>query len=325
MRRRDFITLSGAAILFTAATRAQEAGRTATIGFLDPNVRSTQEQLTSVFVDRLRELGWHEGRNLVTKVRWAEGRPERLAEIAAEIVGLKVDVIVTYAVPAIFAAKQATSTIPIVFTAASDPVENGLVASLAHPGGNVTGLSSQTAELAGKRIELLREIVPALRRLAIIGNVTASHTLIEMQKAIATTQALGLEPIMLEIRRAADIEPAIASVKGRADALFVAIDPIVNTNRLRINTLALGARLPTTGPFRDFVEAAGLMSYGANLPNQFRRAAEFVDRILKGMKPGDIPIEQPTKFDLVVNLTTAKALGLDMPATLLARADEVIE
>jgi len=328
MKRRAFITLLGgvaAAAWPVAAAAAQQSIKTATIGFLDATSRSTQGQIASVFVQRLRELGWHEGRNLTVNVRWAEGRRERYAEIAAEFVKLKVDVIVTYALPAIFAVKQATSTIPIVFAAASDPVENGLVASIARPGGNMTGLSHQSAELAGKRIEILREVVPTLRHLAVIGNVTASNTVIEMQKVAAVARVVDVEYIPLEIQRAADIQPAIAGVRGRADVLYVALDPLINTNRLRINTLALGARLPTLEPFREFVEAAGLMSYGANLPDMYRRAGDFVDKILKGTKPGDIPIEQPTKFDLIINLTTAKALGLEMPPTLFARADEVIE
>jgi putative ABC transport system substrate-binding protein len=324
MRRRDFVTLFGGAAAWPLSARAQQSTKVAIIGFLEATSPSTQGQIASAFVERLRELGWYEGRNLTIKVQWAEGRRERFAEIAAEFVRLKVDVIVTYALPAIFAAKQATSTIPIVFTAAGDPVENGLVASLSHPGGNVTGLSNQTGELAGKRIEILREIVPTLHRLAVMGNVTASNAVIEMQKVAVAARTLGVEYIPLEIQRAADIE-AITSVTGRADALYVVLDPLINTNRLRVNTLALGARLPTTEPFREFVEAAGLMSYGANLPDLYRRAGDFVDKILKGAKPGDIPIEQPTKFDLVINLTTAKALGLTVPPALLARADEVIE
>jgi ABC-type uncharacterized transport system substrate-binding protein len=325
MRRRDFVTLLGGAAALPFSAQAQQSTKVATIGFLGATSRSTQGQIASEFVQRLRELGWREGQNVVIEVRWAEGRPERYAKIATEFVSLKVDVIVTYAVPAIRAAKQVTSTIPIVFAATSDPVENGLVASLAHPGGNVTGLSTQSADLAGKRIELLREVIPALHTLAVIGDVTASNTVIEIQKVAEAARTLGLDSVSLEIHSAADIQPAIASAKGRADALYVAIDPVTNTHRLRINTLALGAHLPTIEPFREFVEAAGLMSYGANLPDLFRRAGDFVDKILKGAKPGDIPIEQPTKFDLIINLTTAKAIGVTFPPTLLARADEVIE
>jgi putative tryptophan/tyrosine transport system substrate-binding protein len=326
VRRREFITLLGGATAgWPLSARAQQATRVATIGFLDATSRSTQGQIASEFVKRLRELGWREGQNLVVEVRWAEGRPERYAEIAAEFVRLKVDVIVTYALPAIFAAKKATSTIPIVFAAAGDPVENGLVASLSHPGGNVTGLSNQTGELAGKRIEILREIVPTLHRLAVIGNVTASNAVIEMQKVAVAARTLGIEYIPLEIQRAADIDTAIVGLTNRVDALYVTLDPLINTNRLRINTLALGARLPTAEPFREFVEAAGLMSYGPNLTDLYRRAGDLVDKILKGAKPGDIPIEQPTKYDLIVNLTTAKAIGVTFPPALLVRADEVIE
>lgn len=324
MKRREFIALLGGTAAWPVVAAAQQPTKTAIIGFLDATSPSSQGQIASVFVQRLRELGWHEGRNLRVEVRWAEGRRERFAEIAAEFVRLKVDVIVTYATPAVLAAKMATSSIPIVFAASSDPVENGLVTNLSHPGGNVTGLSSQTGELAGKRIEILREMVPTLRRLAVIGNVTAPNIVIEMRNVAAATRALSVEYIPLEIERAADIDTAIAGVTGRADALYVALDPVINTNRLRLNTLALGARLPTAEPFREFVEAAGLMSYGANLPDLYRRGGDFVDKILKGTKPGDIPIEQPTKFDLIINLTTAKALGLTVPPALLARADEVI-
>ena len=282
-------------------------------------------QWTAAFVQRLRELGWIEGRTVAIEYRWAEGRSERFAEIAAEFVRLKVDVIVTTWNRAVLAAKQATSVIPIVFALAGDPVGSGLVASLARPGGNVTGLSVQQTDLAGKRLELLREVVPGLRRLAIMANVGYPDAVLEMGEVQAAARTLGLEVVTLEIRRAEDIAPAFEALKGRADALYVCTDALVNTNRIRINTLALGARLPTMHGIREYVEAGGLMSYGANFPDLFRRAADYVDKILRGAKPADIPVEQPTKFDLVINLTTAKALGLDVPPTLLARADEVIE
>ena len=212
-----------------------------------------------------------------------------------------------------------------MFASVSDPVGTGLVASLARPGGNVTGLSSLVADLAGKRLELLREVVPALRRLAIMGNVGNPLTVLELGEVQAAAGTLGLEVHTLEIRQAQDITPAFEALKGRADALYVCIDALVNANRIRINTSALGARLPTMHGSRDYVEAGGLMSYGPNYPDLFRRSADYVDKILHGAKPGDIPVEQPTKFDLVVNLTTARALGLDLPPTLLARADEVSE
>jgi putative ABC transport system substrate-binding protein len=223
------------------------------------------------------------------------------------------------------AARQATSVIPIVFAAAGDPVGSGLVASLARPGGNVTGLSNQQADLAAKRLELLREVVPGLRRLAIMANIGNPFAVLELGEVQATVGMLGLEVITLEIRRAEEIVAAFRALKGRADALYVVNDPLVNTNRIRIITLALGARLPTMHSSRDHVEAGGLMSFGPNFPDLFRRAADYVDKIIRGTKPGDIPVEQPTKFDLVINLTTATALGLTIPEPFLLRADEVIE
>jgi putative ABC transport system substrate-binding protein len=204
-------------------------------------------------------------------------------------------------------------------------VANGIVASLARPGGNVTGMSVQSDDLAGKRVEILREVVPSLRRVAILANVGNPLSVMELGEAQAAAGRLGLEFDTLEIRRAEDIVPAFEAIKGRAEALYVCPDGLVNANRVRINTLALGARLPTMHAYRDYVEAAGLMAYGANLPDMYRRAAEYVDKILRGTKPGDLPVEQPIKFDLVVNLVTAKTLGLEIPRTLLARADEVIE
>ena len=276
-------------------------------------------------MQRLRELGWIESRTVAIEYRWAEGRDERFAEIAAEFVRLKVDIIVTSGTPQVLAAKQATSVIPIVFATAGDPVGNNLVASLARPGGNATGLSNQMTDIAGKKLELLREVVHGLGRLAIMGNVGNPAVVLEMGEVQAAAATLGLEVHRLEIRQAQDITPAFEALKGRADALYVCIDALVNANRIRINTSALGARLPTMHGSRDYVEAGGLISYGPNTPNQFRRAADYVDKILRGAKPGDIPVEQPTKFDLVVNLTTARVLGIDIPPTLLARADEVIE
>jgi putative tryptophan/tyrosine transport system substrate-binding protein len=326
LKRRDFITLvGGAAAAWPLAARAQQPGKLRTIGFLGQSTRSAASEWVAAFVQRLHELGWNEGRTVAIEYRWAEGREERFAQIAAEFVRLKVDIIVTSGTPQVLAAKQATSVIPIVFAAAGDPVASGLVASLARPGGNATGLSSLVADLAGKRLELLREVAPALRRLAIMGNVGNPLTVLELGEVQAAAGTLGLEVHTLEIRQAQDITPAFEALKGRADALYVCIDALVNANRIRINTSALGARLPTMHGSRDYVEAGGLMSYGPNYPDLFRRSADYVDKMLHGAKPGDIPVEQPTKFDLVVNLTTARALGLDLPPTLLARADEVIE
>jgi putative ABC transport system substrate-binding protein len=326
MRRREFITLlGGAAAAWPLAARAQQAGKLPTIGLLGATTPAAQSQLTAAFVQRLRELGWIEGRTVTIEYRWAEGRSERFTEFAVEFVRLKVDVILTHNTPPVLAAKQVTSVIPIVFATAADPVGTGVVASLARPGSNVTGLSSQTPDTAGKRIELLREVVPGLRRLAILANVDNSYVALEMAEVQAATRTLGLEAALFEIRRAEDIATAFDGLKGRAQALYVLPDPVLFTHRLRINTLALGARLPTMHSLREYVEASGLISYGPNWPHQWRRAADYVDKILRGAKPADIPVEQPTKFDLIVNLTTAKVLGLDMPRMLLARADEVIE
>ena len=324
MKRREFITLLGGAMAWPLAARAQQA-KLPTIGFLGAGTASAMSQWTAAFVQRLRELGWVEDRTIAIHYRWAEGRTERLAEIAAEFVRLKVDVIVTNSAAPVVAAKQATSVIPIVIASAADPVGTGLVASLARPGGNVTGLSVQMTDLAGKRLELLREVVPGLRRLAIMVNPGASAAILEINEAQAAAKMLGLDIAAFEIRRAEDIVPAFEALKGRAEALYVVADPLITSNRLRINILALGARLPTMHSFREHVEAGGLMSYGPNFPDLFRRAADFVHKILHGAKPGDIPVEQPTKFDFIINLTTAKALGIDLPPALLARADEVIK
>jgi len=329
MKRREFITLLGgataASIAWPLAAIAQQSGKLRTIGFLGPNTRSGASDWVAALAQRLRELGWIEGRTVTIEYRWAEGREERLAEIAAEFVRLKVDVIVTSGTPAVMASKQATSVIPIVFATAGDPVGSGLVASLARPGGNVTGLATLVADLAGKRLELLREIVPGLGRLAIMGNASNPFTVLELDEVQAAAGTLGLEVVTLEIRRAQDIAPAFEALKSRADALYVCTDALANTNRIRISTSALGVRLPTMHGSRDYVEAGGLMSYGPNYPDLFRRSADYVDKILHGAKPGDIPVEQPTKYELVLNLTTAKALGLTVSPTLLARADEVIE
>jgi ABC-type uncharacterized transport system substrate-binding protein len=295
-----------------------------TIGFMGASTPLGWSQWTAAFVQRLRELGWIEGRTVAIAYRWAEGRSERYTEIAAEFVRLKVDIIVT-AGASVVAAKQATSVIPIVFAVAADPIGSGLVASLARPGGNVTGLSIQQTDLAGKRLELLREVVPGLRQLAIMANAGNSGAVLGMREVQATAGALGLDVETLEIRLAEDIAPAFGALKDRADALFVVTDPLTDTNRARINTLALAARLPTMHGLREHVETGGLMSYGANFPDLFRRAGDYVDKILRGAKPADIPVEQPTKFDLVINLTTAKAIGLTIPESFLLRADEVIE
>jgi putative ABC transport system substrate-binding protein len=326
MRRRKFIgLLSGAGVTWALAARAQQPAKLPTVGFLGQSTRSAATEWTAAFVQRLRELGRIEGHTMTIEYRWVEGREERFAEIAAEFVRLKVDVIVTSGSPAVIAAKQATSVIPIVFAGAGDPVGAGLVASLARPGGNVTGLSSQTIDLAAKRLEILREVFPGLRRLAILSNAGNRIAGLEMHEVQAAASTLRLEVVTLEIQRREDIAPAFGALNGRADALYVCVDSLLLSNRVRINTFALTARLPMMTAIRDSVELGGLISYGPNLPELWRRAGEYVDKILRGAKPADIPVEQPTKFDLAVNLTTAKALGLTVPPTLLGRADEVIE
>jgi len=324
MRRREFITLlGGAAIVWPLAAHAQQAGKLPVIGFLGADAAAFSPW-TAAFVARLGELGWIEGKTIAIEYRWSEGRPERYAEIAAEFVGLKVDVIVTVgsAVPIV---RQATAVIPIVFAVGIDPVGSGLVASLAQPGGNVTGLSIQAAELAGKRLEFAREVVPQLHRLAIMFNVGNAQPVLEMGETQAAARMLGLEVAPLVIQRAEDIAPAVQGLKTRADALYVAVDQLIVANLTQILTLALGARLPTIFSTRDFVKTGALMSYGPSYTERFRRAADYVDKILRGAKPGDIPVEQPTKFELVINLTTAKALGLTIPASFLSVADELIE
>ncbi|HWX83101.1 MAG TPA: ABC transporter substrate-binding protein [Xanthobacteraceae bacterium] len=325
MRRREVIALfGGAAVAWPFAARAQPT-KLPTIGYLGGGTPATESQRIAAFSQQLRDLGWIEGRNLAIEYRWTEGRIDRVAEIAAEFVRLKVDVIVTIGTPAALAAKRATSVIPIVFTTVADPIGAGLVVSLSKPAGNVTGLSIQQTDIAGKRLELLREVVPGLDRLAILANVANPANVLELAEVQTAARTLGVQVATLEIRRAEDIGPVFATLKDRPQALYVTGDPLLNTNRIRVNILAMGARLPTMHASRDYVEAGGLISYGPNFPDLFRRAAGYVDKILRGTKPGDIPVEQPTKFDLAVNLTTAQALGLKIPEAFLSRADEVIE
>ena len=326
MHRREFITLlGGAAAAWPIASRAQEA-KLPTIGFLGAGAASDSvwKDWIASFVQRLRELGWIEGRTVLIEYRWGEGRAERYADIADEFVRLKVDVIVTSG-SAVVAVKRATSVIPIVFPTANEPVGSGLVASLARPGGNATGLSMQQTDLAGKRLELLREIVPGLRRLGVLINAGNPGAALDRDQVRAAASTLGLEVVIKDIQRAEEIAPAFDAFKGRTEALYVAGDALMATNRIRINTLALAARLPSMYPNRAAVEAGGLVSYGPNFPDLYRRAGDYVDKILRGANPAEIPVEQSTRFDLVINLVTAKALGLTVPPTLLARADEVIE
>jgi putative ABC transport system substrate-binding protein len=321
MNRRTLISLiGGATAAWPLAARAQQPGKLPTIGFLGTSA-SAWGPWTAAFVQRLRELGWIEGRTVAIEYRWGEGRAERYAEIAVEFVRLKVDVIVAGGAggPAL---KHATSDIPIVMAIANDLVGSGLVESLARPGGNITGLSLIAPDLAGKRLEILREILPRFRRLAILSNPIAASEVRELQ---AVARTLGLEVNTVEVRGPEDLAPAIEPLKGRADALYLCADALTNTNRVRINTLALAERLPTVSSVRSYIKAGGLMSYGPSYPDLFRRTGDYVDKILRGAKPADLPVEQPTKFELVINLKTAKTLGLEIPSKLLALADEVIE
>ena len=326
IKRREFITLlGGATAAWPLAARAQRPRKLPTIGFLGAVGVEAGSLWVAALVQRLRELGWIEGQTIAIMYLWAEGRIDRSAELAAELVRRKVDIIVAEGTASVIAAKQATTVIPIVFPLAGDPLSNNLVASLARPEGNVTGLSIQQTDVAGKRVELLREIVPGLRRLAILANVASPNTVPEIREVQILARSLNFNVTELDIRRPDDIAPAFDAIKGRADAVYIPPDPLVLTNRIQIATLALDMRLPTIYSYREFVEAGGLVSYGPDIPALFGRAADLVDKILRGTKVSDIPVEQPTKFELVINLKTAKALGLTVPPTLLARADEVIE
>jgi putative ABC transport system substrate-binding protein len=326
MKRRDFISLVGGATAWPLAAWAQQpAARLPTIGFIGPSTASADVVRRATFAKRLGELGWVDGQNLTIEYHWAEGAVARAGEIAAEYAQQKVDVIVISGDAQVLAAKRATSAIPIVIAAAADPVGDGLVESLARPGGNVTGLSRQLTDSTGKRLEVLRDFLPELRRVAILFNAANPLTAPELKTAQAAAANLGLDTVSCEIRRAEDVGPAIEALSGRADALYVCIDPLVNTNGVRINSLALAARLPTMHSSRDNIDAGGMISYGPDITDLFRRAAEFVDKILRGARPADLPVEQPTKFELVINLRAAKAMGLEISPVLLSRADVVVE
>ena len=325
MRRRDLIALLGGAVAACPlAARAQQM-KLPTIGLLGGATASAQAKWTTAFVQRLHELGWVEGQTVAIEYRWVEGRFERSPAIIAEFVRLKVDVIVTHATPNVLAAKQVTSVVPIVFPSAGDPVGNKLVTSLARPGGNVTGLSVQSSDLAQKAVQLLRELLPNLGRLAILYHIGNPVTALQTDAVKSAAGRFGLDVAIVEVRGAEDIAPTIEALKDRAEALIVPSEPLYNTNRIQINSWALRAQLPTIYFDRVYVETGGLMSYGPNWPSLWRRAAEVVDKILRGAKPADIPVEQPRTFELVINLKTAKALGLGIPESFLLRADEVIE
>jgi ABC-type uncharacterized transport system substrate-binding protein len=326
MRRREFIWLIGGAAAAASPRRAlgQRPSSTPVIGFLVAGTQASHGDWVAGYAKRLSELGWTDGRNVTIEYRWAGGDNQRMADFVAEFVRQKVDIIVTSANGAKLA-REATSSIPIVFAAYSDPIASGLAESLARPGGNVTGLTTQPSDLASKRLGLLREIVPNLRRLSALANVAASGFLQERDSIKAVAAGLNVEAEIFELRTADDIAPALAKLSGRTDALYVLSEPLVNTNKVQILEAVTAAKIPTMFGFREFVEAGGLMSYGPNFPDLFRRAADFTDKILRGAKPADLPVQQPVKFDLIVNLRTAKKLGLKIPESFLLRVDEVIE
>jgi putative ABC transport system substrate-binding protein len=325
MRRREFIGLIGGAAATWPFTACAQQGGKPVIGYLGPTSAENDKDRIGIFLQRLDALGWFEGRNFEIKYRWAEGHPDAMEQISAEFVKLKVTVIVTYGSAAVMAAKRATSEIPIVFGPTGDPVGNGIVANLARPGGNVTGLSTLQTELAAKRFELVRQIVPNLRRIALLANADSPGAALEMRDVEATARTLGIASEPIQIRRVEELAPAFDALKGRVDLVHLCTDPLVTTNRARIADLALGAGLPTVYALREYVQVGGLLSYGPSIPAMFRPLADYVDKILHGIKPGEIPVEQPTRFELAINLRTAKALGLAVPPTLLATADEVIE
>jgi putative tryptophan/tyrosine transport system substrate-binding protein len=323
MERRGFIQLLfGTVAAWPLVARAQQVAPRH-IGVLGADA-VVWSSWTAVFVGRLRELGWMEGDNFDIEYRWAGGSSKGVSDFTAEFLRRPVDVIVTYG-SAATVLKQATTKIPIVLAVAFDPLSAGLVPSLARPGGNITGVSIQQPDLVRRRVELLREVMPQLHRLAIMADAGYAEPVLEAERVRATANALGIEAARLEIRRSEDIAADFEAIRGKADALYVVSDALIAANRTRIAALALSAQMPTILSYGDYVEAGGRMSYGPNYADLFRRAADIVDKILNGTKPGDIPFEQPAKFELVINLNVAKALGLTIPGTVLVRADHVIE
>ena len=323
MRRRDFLAAAaGVAAVSPLRSFAQQAPKPPMIGFMGAATPAAWAAWTSAFVRRLEELGWVDGKTVRIEYRWAEGSEERYAEMGAELARLDASVLIAVGGEA---AKKATSKIPIVVALMADPVSSGLVTSLARPGGNITGMSIQSTDLAGKRIELLKEALPTLKRFAILANLDYVGTVLEVGAVHAASKSFELEVVTLPVHAASDIEPAFASLDPQTQALYVPPNLLMNTNRILVNRLAQQHRLPTMHAFREYVNSGGLMSYGPDTPNLFRRAAEYVDKILRGAKPSELPVEQPTQFDLIVNLKVAKAIGLELSPSFLARANEVIE
>jgi len=321
MRRRQFIALLGSSIVLPSA----HAQQVRTIGLLGSGSGAAQQEWTAAFLRRMRELGWEEGGNLKILYRWAEGRNERFGDIANELVKLNVDLILTHNTVLTLAVKQATSSIPIVFATAGDPVGSGVVASLARPGGNVTGLSGQAPDTAGKRIEILREMAPRLKRLGVLTEPANPYAALDVKEVERAARTFKVDVQIFELGASETIDATINSLNGTVEALYVLPIPHFYANRVQINEAAIASRLPTMYVIREYVQAGGLVSYGPNWPSMWRRAADLVAKVLSGVKPADIPVQQPTEFDLVINSRTARALGLAVPPALLARADEVIE
>ena len=327
MERRRFIeVIAGGLLAAPLAAEGQQAGKVYRIGVLETAPMVLNAANLDAFRQGLRELGYVEGQNLVIEYRSADGRADRFPDLANELVRLKVDLIVARGTPAVTAAKNATRTIPIVMTASGDPVGRGVVSGLARPGANVTGLTSLSSDLYAKRVQLLKETIPRIRRIAVLfemGNSASANSWPAVQQA---AQSMGLRAQLLDVRKAEDLQPAFeAAITQRADALLVGFGTVMQSNVERVVDLAAKRRLPSMYPSREFVDGGGLMAYAVHFPDLYRRAATYVDKILKGAKPGDLPVEQSTKFELVINLKTAKALGLTIPPALLGRADEVIQ
>jgi putative ABC transport system substrate-binding protein len=327
VNRRESITfLGGAAVVWPLAARAQQPSKVARIGFLGNSTAALEVNLVGPFRDGLRKLGYEEGRDIVIEYRWADGRYERFPGLVGELVALKVDVIVTAGTPASVAVKNATTTIPLVMVAVGDPVATGLVGSLARPGGNITGLTSMSVEMEGKRLELLREVIPKVSHIAVLWNAASPIQIIEEAEVRAAAQVLGMKMLSLGVSTREQIDEALATImRERPDALLILADRLFLHHRMRIMDFAAEERLPGVHAYRELVDAGGLMSYGPSYADMHRRAAIYVDKILKGAKPADLPVERPTKFELVINLKAARALGLTIPPSIILRADEVIE
>src|SRR6476659_5978224 len=326
MQRREFITLLSGIVAALATARAQQPAKIPRIGFLGNSTATMEANLIGPLRDGLRELGYEEGRNVIIEFRWADGKYDQFPALVAELLAAKVDVIITAGTPATLAIKKATSTVPLVFIAVGDPVGTGVVPNLGRPGGNITGLSSIAPDLEGKRLELLREVVPKLSHVAFFLNPANAFHTASMRQARVAAESLGIKLQPMEVNKSEQLDGAFASiVKEKPDALLILADRVFLHNRKRMMEFAIQQRLPSVNAYRELVEAGGLISYGPSYEDMHRRAAVYVDKILKGTKPADLPIEQPTKFTLLINLKTAKTLGLTVPPTLVARADELIE